>query len=93
MDVYRTRPGAPKPEMCVKHAEDVDGRPSDAFVCPSAKGFVLYAVNVLTVSSKHVFPIDSIYFSCAQSYLPFIMFITSVYNNITNWEVVLALDV
>jgi len=50
MNVYRTRPGAPKSEMCVQHAGNADEQPSGAFVCPSAKGFVLCAANELTVS-------------------------------------------
>lgn len=48
MNVYRTQPSAPNPEMCIEHTGS-NGK-TCALLCSTKQGFMLYTVNHLTVS-------------------------------------------
>jgi len=48
MNVYRTQPSTPKPEMCVEYTENISEK--RALMCSTRHGFMLYTANRLTVS-------------------------------------------
>lgn len=49
MNVYRTRPNMPNPEICVEHIGNVS-KSSYILMCSWKNGFILYTSNKLTVS-------------------------------------------
>lgn len=48
MNVYRTQPSVPTPDVCVKYEEN-NSEPN-ALICPTKQGFILYTTKTLTVS-------------------------------------------